>query len=108
MRRRRELTVNVRYGGLSGAISAISGGDTGGMKFYRSPLESGGFEYARDHGDSGRADYFDDELRIWVACESLLDEIRDDGTWIPCSEHEAHDAAEAWPGTSFDMSRIVV
>ena len=21
------------------------------MKFYRSPLESGGFEYARDHGD---------------------------------------------------------
>ncbi len=40
------------------------------MKFYRSPLDSGGFEYARDHGDSGSADYFDDELRIWVACES--------------------------------------
>ena len=108
MRRRRELTVNVCSGGLSGAISAISGVDTGGMKFYRSPLDSGGFEYARDHGDSRRADYFDDELRIWVACESLLDEIRDDGTWIPCSEHEAHDAAEAWPGAAFDMSRVVV
>ena len=88
--------------------SATSDVDTGGMKFYRSPLESGGFEYARDHGDSGRADYFDDELRIWVACESLLDEIREDGTWIPCSEHEVHDAAETWPGTSFDMSRVVV
>ena len=100
--------MNVRSGGLSERAFAIPDVETGDMKFYRSPLESGGFEYARDHGDSGRVDYFDDELRIWVACESLRDEIRDDGTWIPCSEHEVHDAAEAWPGAAFDMSRVVV
>lgn len=76
------------------------------MKFYRSPLDTGGFEYARDHGDTGRADYFDDELRIWVPFDALHDEVHDGGTWIPCSEHEAQDTAEAWPGASFDASRV--
>jgi hypothetical protein len=76
------------------------------MKFYRSLLDSGEFEYARDRGD-GRADYFDDELRIWVACDSLRDEISVDGTWTPCTEHEVHDTVEAWPGASFDVSRVL-
>ncbi len=77
------------------------------MKFYRSPLDSGGFEYARVHGDAGRADYFDDELRIWVACDPMRDEINHDGTWTRCSEHEVQDAAETWPGMSFDVSRVL-
>lgn len=76
------------------------------MKFYRSPLDFGGYEYARDHGDSGRADYFDDELRIWVAFDSLHDEIEDGGIWTRCSEEEVRGAAEAWPGASIDLTRL--
>jgi len=77
------------------------------MKFYRSLLDSGEFEYARVHGDVNRAEYFDDELRIWLADDSLLEEIND-GTWTPCSEHEGEHAAQAWPGTSHDLSSRVL
>lgn len=77
------------------------------MKFYRSPLDSGGFEYARDHGEAGRADYFDDELRIWIAFDTLHEEIAEGGIWTPCTEHEVQDAAEAWPGMAFDVSLVV-
>jgi hypothetical protein len=98
--------VNLRARGAFEAIPAVSSVDTGVMKFYRTLLDSGEFEYARDHGDD-RADYFDDELRIWVACDSLHAEIRDDGMWTPCTEHEAQHAAEAWPGMSFDVSRVL-
>jgi hypothetical protein len=77
------------------------------MKFYRSPLDTGGFEYARVDGDSARAEYFDDELRIWVPCPSLHDEIAEDGLWTECSEFEGEGAADAWPATGFDLSRVV-
>lgn len=77
------------------------------MKFYRSYIDSGEYEYARVHGDSGRADYFDDELRIWIGDDQLRSEIDEDGTWTPCSAEEALDAAEAWPGMTFDVSRVV-
>ena len=75
------------------------------MKFYRSLLDSGEFEYARVLGDVDRAEYFDDELRIWLADDSLLAEIND-GTWTPCSEHEGEHAAQAWPGMSHDLGRV--
>ena len=76
------------------------------MKFYRSLLDSGEFEYARVHGDTDRAEYFDDELRIWLACDSLLEEINE-GTWTACSEHEGEHTADAWPGTSHDLRRVL-
>lgn len=76
------------------------------MNFFRSHLDTGGFEYARLHS-SGRADYFDDELRIWIGSDELRAEITDDGTWVACTAEEALDAAEAWPGQSFDVSRVL-
>ncbi len=78
-----------------------------GMKFYRSHIASGEFEYARVHGNSGRADYFDDELRIWIGDDRLRSEIAEDGIWVACSAAEALDAAEAWPGMTFDVSRVL-
>lgn len=98
--------MNVSPYGEFGSNSARTAVDTRVMTFYRTLLDSGEFEYARDHGDD-RADYFDDELRIWVACDSLHAEIRDDGTWTPCTEHEAQHVAEAWPGMSFDVGRVL-
>jgi hypothetical protein len=98
--------MNACYDSVSDATSAVTNGNTRVMKFYRSLLDSGEFEYARVHGDVDRAEYFDDELRIWMADDSLLAEIND-GTWIPCSEHEGEHAAQAWPGTSHDLSRAL-
>ena len=98
--------MNVASEAAFAAVFAPTSVDTGVMHFYRSPLESGGFEYARDHGDSGRADYFDDELRIWITFDSLHDEIADGGIWTRCTELEVQDAAEAWPGAAFDISRV--
>ena len=81
----------------------------GDMKFYRNLLETGELEYARVHERSARADYFDDEFRIWVASDGILDEIENDGTWTQISEHEVEHAAEAWPGSNgFDLSRMLV
>ena len=77
------------------------------MKFYRSRTDSGEFEYARVHCDSGRADYFDDELRIWIGDDLLRAEIAEDGTWSRCSAEEILDSAEAWPGMTFDVSRVL-
>ena len=98
--------MNACYDGPCDATTAVEYGNTGVMKFYRSLLDSGEFEYARVHGDLGRAEYFDDELRIWLADDSLLEEIND-GTWTPCSEHEGEHAAQAWPGSSHDLSRVL-
>jgi len=61
--------------------------------YYRSRLDSGDFEYARVDADQGHAHYFDDELRMWLADDSLLTEIAEDGTWSPCSAEEVLDTA---------------
>jgi hypothetical protein len=105
--RRHEIVVNGRVSPQFQAITAVVSLDNGAMKFYRSPLDTGGFEYARVDGDSARAEYFDDELRIWIPCPSLHDEIADDGLWTQCSEFEGEDTADAWPATGFDLSRVV-
>jgi len=65
------------------------------MKFYRSPLDAGGFEYARVDTGSGRVHYFDDELRIWIGDDSLHAEIVEGGIWSPCSVDEVLDVAHA-------------
>ena len=78
------------------------------MKFYRNLLETGDVEYARIHDEADRADYFDEEFRVWISCDELWDEIAQDGTWTPVSEHEVDDATVAWPGsTGFDIGRVL-
>lgn len=84
------------------------GRDDGDMRYFRSLLETGELDYARLHVDASRAEYFDDEFRIWIPSEEVLEEVVAGELWTPVSEHEVDSATEAWPGwVGLELDRLL-